>query len=173
MLVHPMRLMRRDLFDFADPKLALSAQRARLRVRDEGDKLTVTFKKALPGSIYSDEIETTVGSYSVMKDLLKAIGLDVKTHQESKRETWHLDDVEVVIDVWPWINPYIEIEGKSEDAIQAAAAKLGFDWTKATFGSVEAAYRAEYPKMTDDEEIGAIPEVIFGAELPEYLIKRQ
>lgn len=34
------------------------------------------------------------------------------------------DDTEVVIDEWPWLPPFIEIEGQSEDAVRAAATAL-------------------------------------------------
>jgi adenylate cyclase class 2 len=172
-LEHPMRLMRRDQFDHADQRYGKGHYAERLRIRDEGDKLTMTYKKTSPDSNYANEIETTIGSYENTKQLLTAVGLHSFSYQESKRETWHLDDVEVVIDEWPWLNPYIEIEGPSEVSIQAAAAKLGFDWADARYGSVDTAYMDQYPKMTEQDSIGDVPEVKFDLPLPDYLKERQ
>jgi adenylate cyclase, class 2 len=171
-LEHPMRLMRRNQFDHTDQRYQQSNFSERLRIRDEGDKLTMTYKKSLPDSNYPAEIETTVGSYEAAKQLLTAIGLHSFSYQESKRETWRLNDAEVVIDIWPWLDPYIEIEGPSEESIKAASVTLGFDWANAAYGSVDTAYRAQYPKMTGHDSIALVPEVTFDAPLPDYLKER-
>jgi hypothetical protein len=94
-------------------------------------------------------------------------------YQETKRETWQLDDTEVVIDHWPWSAPYVEIEGHSEESIKAVAAKLGFDWTNAKYGSADTVYAAEYTKWTSGNSIGFVPIVKFDAPLPEYLKERK
>ncbi len=168
-LEHPNRLMRRTMFDFPDGKLAKS--HARLRVRDEDDKLTVTYKSEGSGS-YAHEIETTIGSYQAMTELLEAIGLHGFSVQESKRETWRYDNVEIVLDEWPWLAPYIEIEGPDEASIRTAASALGFDWADAKYGSVDTAYCHQYPGMTQDETIGAIGNVSFEGTMPSWLKDR-
>lgn len=145
----PMRNMRRALIE----EDYHAAENMFIRIRDEGDKVTLTLKKKTKSlgestidSTY--EVETTVGDFDTTIELFKVAGWHYTTYQESKRETWRLDDVEVVIDEWPWINPYIEIEGDSEEAVRAAAAKLGFDWSTAMFGSVDVIYNRDYPNMT-------------------------
>ncbi len=145
-LEHPMRLMRRVLIEEAHHK----ENRSYIRVRDEGDKVTVTFKqrKGADSLTNAGEIETTVGDFDAMVELFKAAGWDCTTFQESKRETWQYKDVEVVIDEWPWINPYIEIEGPTEESVKAAAKELNFDWSEAMFGSVDVIYQRDYPNMT-------------------------
>lgn len=169
---HPMRLMRRELFDYPDGRMQRPENRQRLRLRDEGDKITFTYKRSAAGSNYAHELETTVGSYEQTKEIMLAIGLEAYSYQESKRETWQFGEVEVVIDEWPWTKPYIEIEGPSEQSIQAAAAKLGFDWNDAAFGSADTVYRAEYPGMGKDDSIGYVAQVTFDAPVPEYLKER-
>lgn len=169
---HPMRLMRRHMLDFPDKRFQTIPGSGRLRIRDEGDKLTITFKKRAEGARYPHEYETTIGSYDDMRELLLALGLHSYSYQESKRETWQLDDVEVVIDQWPWLNSYIEIEGPSEGSIKKAATKLGFAWADAQFGSVDTAYRHQYPGIAAEEGIGNVAEVKFGAPLPSYLKER-
>jgi adenylate cyclase class 2 len=100
-----------------------------------------------------------------MVEILRKTGLEVYSFQESKRETWQYGDVEVVLDEWPWLDPYIEIEGPSEKAIRTAAKSLGFEWNQAYFGSVDTAYRQQYPGMSQEDSIGDIAEVRFGSPL--------
>ncbi len=168
-LEHPNRLMHRSMLDFPDHRL--EKQHARLRVRDEGNALTVTFKSP-SATRYSNEIETTVGSYDTTVQLFEAIGLHVYATQESRRETWHYKGIEVVLDEWPWLRPYIEIEGLDETAIKRVANELGFAWEHAAYGSVDTVYRHQYPGMTNDESIGAVAELSFAGELPGWLKDR-
>ena len=170
-LVEPMRLMRRQLYDYPDGRLQ-KVNHGRLRIRDEGSKVTLTYKARGDGK-YAQEIETPVSSYKATADILQAVGLQAYTSQQSKRETWQLGDVEVVLDVWPWLDSYIEIEGPSETAIQAGASKLGLDWSVAVFGSVDAAYRQQYPLMTNNDSVGQISVLDFDAPMPQWLIDRQ
>jgi adenylate cyclase, class 2 len=171
-LVHPMRLMRRDQFDHTDSRYTKGDYHERLRIRDEGDKFTMTYKKTTSESNYATEIETTIGSYEDTKKLLTAIGLHSFSYQESKRETWLLGDVEVVIDEWPWLDPYIEIVGPSEKSIKAAVRTLGFDWKDAKYRSVDTAYRDQYPKMLEQDSIGMVPVIRFGDPMPDFLKER-
>lgn len=145
----PMRDMRRALIEEEHH----SADNMFIRVRDEGDKVTLCLKKktkSLEESTVDStyEIETTVGDFDKTLEIFKIAGWHYMTYQESRRETWSLDGVEVVIDEWPWIRPYIEIEGETEQQIQAVADKLGFDWGEAMFGSVDVIYKRKYPNMT-------------------------
>lgn len=165
----PMRLMRRALVETAEMKPI----DAFLRLRDEGDKVTLTYKQHLKGRVEAaNEIETTVGSFDAAKAIVEACGLAFHTYQESKRETWKLDDVEVVIDEWPWIAPYIEIEGKTEQAVKNAAEKLGYAWENAVFGGADVIYRATYAMPEHIRGVIDIPEVRFGAPVPAEFTER-
>ena len=143
-LIEPMRDMRRIIFDYSDNRL--QAGDAYIRLRDEGDKVTLTYKhfpaKHEIGG--AREIETTVGSFEQTTELLKAVGLSDRSYQESRRETWQLDGGEVVLDEWPWLKPYIEIEAIDEETVRAMTKKLGYDWKDAVFGDVVVAYRLQY-----------------------------
>jgi len=144
-LEQPMRLMRRALIETAETK----ARNAFLRIRDEGDKVTVTFKQFDENSLTgAKEREIVVNDFDETAAIFSEFGLKYHTFQESKRETWKYNEVEVVIDEWPWIPSYIEIEGASEESVKQAAAELGFDWKDAVFGSVDVIYNLEYPDMT-------------------------
>ncbi|MBA3758091.1 class IV adenylate cyclase [Candidatus Saccharibacteria bacterium] len=168
----PMRLMRRVMLDHADQRYQRGNQAERLRVRDEGDKVTVTYK-ASNETNYPYEVEARVNSFDEMGKLLKALGFVEYSFQESKRETWHYKNVEIVLDEWPWLDQYIEIEGKSEKDIKNVAEKLGFDWKDSKYGSVDTAYMQQYPGMKVTESIGDLSNVCFNEPLPQYLIDRQ
>ncbi len=148
-LVHKERLMRRRVFDYPDERLRKIG--GWIRVRDEGDKITLSYKQLVERTLEgTKEITVNVNDFVKTTDLLLAIGLDQKSYQETKRERWDLSGVEITIDTWPWIPTFVELEGTNEKQLQEAAKKLGLDWTKALFGPVENAYKAYY-NVTDDE----------------------
>jgi adenylate cyclase, class 2 len=162
-LHHPMRLMRRAIIE----NEVLRQKDAFLRVRDEGEKITLTYKQFSHRSLDgAKEHEIIVSDFDEAVSLLAAAGLPHRSIQESKRETWICDNAEVVLDEWPWLDPYIEIEADSEEAVKKLASELGFDWDDAVFGDVMAAYRVQYPHLTDKDTVGNLPEVRFGDPLP-------
>ena len=114
------------------------------------------------------EIETRAGSFEEAERLLKAIGMIVKSDQEKKRELWKLDNVEFMIDTWPWIPTFIEIEGDSEDAVKTMATQLDFKWDDAYFGGVSRIYKQYF--NIEYEQIDRCPEIIFSS-VPEWLEK--
>ena len=163
--VHEERLMRRKNFDYPDSRLEHVG--GWIRVRDEGDKTTLAYKQLVDRTIEgTKEISLVVEDFETISNLLLAIGLVNKSYQETKREKWLLDDVEVTIDTWPWIKTFVELEGPSETALQNVALKLGFDWSKASHGSVETAYQAEY--NVTEAEIDGWQSITF-VPVPEWL----
>lgn len=158
----PMRHMRRSIIETPD----LEAKNAFLRVRDEGDKVTLTYKQVDEESLTGvKEIEVTASSFDDTVALLHHAGMPAKSFQESRRETWRWGDVEVVLDEWPWLDPYVEIEGRSELDVKEAARRLGFDWSSAVFGRVTSAYQAQYPDG-DANKLVTIPNVAFDRPVP-------
>ncbi len=159
----PMRLMRRALIETPD----MAAIDAFVRLRDEGNKITLTYKQHLKSGIEAaKEIEVIVSDFEQTKALLEAAGMTFHTYQESRRETWRLGNVEVVIDEWPWMPPYIEIEGSSEADVRATANTLGFDWNDAVFGGADVIYQMLYDMDTGVRGVIDIPEVRFDTPLP-------
>ena len=173
-LKQPMRDMRRVLIEEDHH----AAEHSFIRIRDEGDKTTLTFKRRTKpdGTTTVDstqELETTIGDLDVAAQIFKEAGWDYITRQESRRETWHLGDAEIVIDEWPWIQPYIEIEAQSVAAVQDVAKQLGFDWGDAVFGSVDVIYTRDFPDMTVRGVID-IKEVRFDDPVPpEFGVRRE
>ena len=165
-LEQPMRLMRRVTID----SKVMKPKNAFLRVRDEGHRTTLTYKQFTTLSVDgAKEIEIIVSDFQATVDLLAAAGLPYSSFQESKRETWKLGSTEIVLDMWPWLNPYIEIEGESEKLVREVAASLGLDWKNAVFGDVMAAYRMQYPHISESQTIGGIDKVRFDDPIPEFL----
>lgn len=141
---HPMRLMKRALIE--EPHHSL--ENSFIRVRDEGNKVTLTYKRRESDSLHGQkEVEVVVSDFDDTIALFSAAGWRYKTFQESKGETWTLDGAEVVIDVWPWIDPYIEIEGPDEATVRRVAATLNMSWDTANLGSVDKFYKEVFPSM--------------------------
>lgn len=146
----PMTLMKRAVYHPLDDNLD-----AYFRVRDEGDKVTMTYKQFDDASSIHgvSEIETVVGDYDATVAILDRTGVPRETYQETKREVWRLDDVEIMLDEWPWVEPFIEVEGPSEESVRKAAEKLGFEWSKAVYGGVASVYVEKYQNMGDEAHI--------------------
>ena len=165
-LEQPMRLMKRVTIDSTQ----LKAKDAFVRIRDQGEKITLTYKQFDELSATgAKEIEVTVSSFEDTVSLFSAAGLPHGSYQETKRETWNLGSTEIVLDIWPWLNPYIEIEGESEEVIKDVASQLGLNWADAVFGDVMAAYRVQYPHLATYDTVGNIAEVKFEQPLPDLL----
>lgn len=138
-----------------------------VRVRDEGDKITMSLK-VIDGSHIENqkEIFLTVSDFEEATDLLIALGCTEKSYQETRRELWTLDDTEVTIDEWPFLEPFVEIEGQSEDLVHSVSLKLGFDYAQATFGAVDVLYIRQYPHLTAERINNQTPLIVFSGENP-------
>lgn len=164
-----MRLMRRYTFDNSYMK---KGKDSFVRVRDEGNKVTVTYKQFDSLSLHgAKEIEIEVNDFDQAVALMREIGAgeDAQSYQESRRGTWRLDQAEIVLDEWPWLKPYIEIEGDTEETVRCTVDLLGLSWDNAVFGDVMVAYRAQYPHLSVKNTVGAIAEVRFSDPLPDIL----
>lgn len=169
----PMRLMKRALVEEPHHE----AEHSFIRVRDEGDKVTLTFKRradAAASKIDSvKELEVEVSDFDKTVEIFSEAGWKYKTFQESKRETWTLDETEVVIDEWPWLKPYIEIEGESEALIKKVAQKLGLDWKDVILGHIDALYERQYEFQDGIRGVIDLPEVRFNDPVPALFAPRK
>lgn len=158
-LLQPETLMRRVVFD--------TGEHSFVRVRDEGNKIVITYKYVHETSLLgTEEINLEVNDYDSAVAFLKKIGLKPKADQETLREEWELDGVELDIDTWPWLPTYVEIEGSSAEAVEAVVEKLGFDMKNAHYGSVDEIYKLYYDVTNDD--INYCPEIKF-TNTPDWL----
>jgi adenylate cyclase class 2 len=167
----PMRLMKRRTYDFPDGRLRIE-RNGWARVRDEGDKITMSYKqlndRGLDGT---HEVSVVVNDFAAADDFLQQLGLEGRAYQETKRESWELPGFEIELDIWPWAKPYVEIEGPDEASLQDLAAKLGLDWEAVCHGSVEIVYQGEYD--VTDEDFNTIQVVTFEEPIPDLLEKNR
>lgn len=162
MLVRPEHLQRRIPFDL--PGGGRSKYKW-LRVRDESDKVTMSLKMNDGDKIEDQkEIRLEVSDFDDAVKLLEAIGCERKSYQETKRELWILDDVEITIDEWPFLEPFVEVEGPSEQAVKRVAEKIGFDYGKAVFGAVGKLYKMRYG--IHPNEVNSLPMIVFDMDNP-------
>lgn len=168
-LVESERLMVRSVYDFADK--SLEAKKGWVRVRDEGDKVTLSYKQLNDRTLHgTKEVTVVVDDFQSTCDLLGAIGMKRRAYQETKRESWKLGDIEIELDTWPWIPSFVEIESSDEQHLKEAAEKLDLDYGEALHGSVETAYMAVYD--VTELEIDYWPEIRF-IDVPDWLEKKR
>ena len=111
------------------------------RIRDEWDKTTCTYKEISYDNMDINsvkELETEVGDFDTMKAIFDKMWLKQKSYQETLRQVWEInDEIEFMIDTWPGLNPYIEIEWKDEEVVRKYVDLLWFDYNDWVFGTVD------------------------------------
>lgn len=90
-----------------------------IRLRFEGEKTTLTYKKRNSSNIDGvEEIETEVEDFDKAAEILLKQKWKGTYYQENKREMYILNDIEFCIDSWPQIPTYLEIESKSKEKVK-------------------------------------------------------
>jgi adenylate cyclase class 2 len=162
-LVKPEFLQKRTTFNPPDGVHLPSAWH---RVRDEGDRITLSLKAELGTTIVDQkEVCLTVNDYAQAVEILRTVCCQEKAFQETKRELWKLGDVEVTIDEWPYLEPFVEVEGPNEEAVRDVAEKLSFDWSQAKFCTVGTLYSEKYGTPLDIIN-NHTPRIVFGEPNP-------
>ena len=157
MLLTPEYTMRRKTFDFT--RIAPD-RNIWGRVRQESEKVTMTVKEVRGTSINDTyEVELVVNDFESASAFFEACNIPAKAFQENKRVVWRRNSVEVSIDTWPGLNPFVEIEAETEQVVRIVSEELGFDFEKAVFGSIDLVYEKELgiPAAT----IIKLPEITF------------
>jgi len=146
-LIRPNFLQRRVVFNL--PK-ETKDKNSWIRVRDEGDKVTMSIKR-IEGKKIKDQKEVciTVDDFEQAKRFLITIGCKEKSYQETKRELWVLRGSEITIDEWPYLEPLLEIEGESEEAVKDICRKMGLNFKEALFCAVDTLYSQKYKVSKD------------------------
>jgi adenylate cyclase class 2 len=158
--------LRHIAFDY--PNWRLNKDNSWIRLRDEGEKIVLAFKKRLgvtsqDGSTPDEgmeEIEVVVDSYEQTKLFLKKVGF-VEKHGEAqkKRSRWKKGTTEFDIDTVALIPTYLEIEADSWEDIDRVSQELGLDPEKRKICSAQQIYHIyginaeEYHTINFDEVI--------------------
>lgn len=157
------RLYKRRVFDYPDWRL--DKDHSWLRLRDEGDQITLSFKKRLePGKNGSNdkgmlEREILVNNFEETANILLSIGMIEKHYVENKRIRYILDDIEFDIDFYPQLEPYLEIEAPSWEKINKAIELLELDPEDQKIFSTNQVYSLknisvkDYQKITFEEMV--------------------
>lgn len=132
-----------------------------IRVRDEGDKVTMSLKSICGEGIECQkEIYLEVNDFDSAVLMLERIGCVKKAYQENKREIWEFDGVEIMLDEWPHLEPFVEIEGKNEEDVKRVCEMLEFCYEEAIFDSITKLYALKY-KVLEDVINNEIPRICF------------
>lgn len=168
-LEHPEVLMRRKNYDYSDRRLEKVS--GWIRVRDESNKVTLSYKQLNDRTLHgTKEINLVVDNFDKTCQFLEAIGMNVKSYQETRREKWNYKGVEIAIDTWPWVPTFVELEGSTEELVREVANDLEFDWSTAMHGSVETIYQMHYDFT--EEEIDGWESITFIAP-PDWLLAKK
>jgi adenylate cyclase class 2 len=146
-------LLKVDWFSF--PENSIDKQPWFLRIRSYSTgKVEVTWKgdlEVLGTSRKVREINLNVEEHEKMKLLFESIGLVVYAHQEKKRISWKLGDVQFDLDTYPNMPSYLEIEGPSEEKINETIKKLNLSeqqtWNDGERTLIEGKYKLDWSKM--------------------------
>lgn len=139
-----------------------------IRVRDEGNRITMSIKQAGADSnqIHNiKELKLVVDNFENAEKFLSTLHCQKKSYQETKREIWNLDGVEICLDEWPYLEPLVEIEGDDEESVKKVSQKLGLDYKKAKFCSATELYSEKYGVSCEIIN-NNIPEITFGGKNP-------
>lgn len=117
-----------------------------IRILNNGKKITQTLKIIDKECKIEDqqELEIEVSKFDETVELFERIGCEKISYQENKRELWIMGETEIAIDEWPFLEPFIEVEGKSDKEVKKVSEKIGFNWSNALFCGIGNLYCRKY-----------------------------
>lgn len=118
------------VYDSAEGGLVGGGQLLRLRTQQWRDNTRHLLTLKLPathdgGFKMREERETEVADGAVMHSILEGLGYRVAARYEKIREPWHMDTVEVELDILPFAE-VVELEGRAQD-IESVERRLNLD----------------------------------------------
>lgn len=124
------------IFHYGEENKDWTEKRKRVRVRDDGKTVWMTYK-ANPSPTWgvdtTEEIELEVPSADDAKKFIEKIGIPLRRYQEKKRIKYKLGDAYLDLDFWPKIPMVLEIEAPSKKEVMRVAGLLGLKWEDAIF----------------------------------------
>ena len=177
-LKQPNTFYRRAIFGLCDVK------RGYVRVRDEGDKTTLT-AKIYKNPDYPEEFELQIkDGFEKGKSFLEALNLNEKAYHETMREKWHLNldktnntnnICEIAFDCIPGLPMYVEVECKTERNLHKAIKLLDLGQYEKRYGAYGKTF-VEYYGMAETEINNDIKSLTFEnieKELKPYIHKNE
>jgi adenylate cyclase, class 2 len=112
-----------------------------IRLRTTGLENTLTIKSVDNLLINgTKELEIQVNDFDKTNLLLEELGYHKRSIQMNTRKRFVLDNVEIDIDHWPHLNPYVEFEGPNENKIKEVMKKLKLNYNETTTLNVQDIY---------------------------------
>jgi adenylate cyclase class 2 len=110
---------------------------ATVRIRKTGSDTVFTVKIPVPDPVFKvrKEIETRVDEGDLLTEQLEMLGFIPLMLQEKWRSSYRYHETEIVIDRYPDMPPYVEIEGP-RDRIKDVVKKLGYHMDQTVTASV-------------------------------------
>jgi adenylate cyclase class 2 len=169
----PNTIYKRSMFGLCD------ISRGYVRVRDEGDKVTMT-AKLYKDKKFPQEYELNIkDNFENGQEFLRALNLTEKSYHETMREKWTIPKrngvelCEIAIDCVPGLPMYAEVECKSKEDLSRAIKLLKLNRKNMRFGGYGKVY-AEYYGLAETEINNKIASITFKnikEELKPYLHK--
>jgi adenylate cyclase, class 2 len=122
-----------------------------LRVRQFGDERTEvcykTNKRVEDGFKVCDEYHLSGTSFEDAVKLFENLGYKVTCSYEKRRTTFVRSDLEIVIDEYPQIPPFIEIEGEDTQAIEKLIVDLDLTENERSSHAINGLIKEKYPDI--------------------------
>ncbi|MDD3006735.1 MAG: CYTH domain-containing protein [Candidatus Pacebacteria bacterium] len=137
-----------------------------MRVREESDRITMSMK-IIDGKNISDQQEyffIAENTEDACK-FLTLLGGTEKARQEKRREIWMLGQCEITIDEWPFLEPFLEVEGKNEEMVRETVSLLGYEYDKCRVCAVDVLYSEKYG-ISEDIVDNHTSRILFDMENP-------
>ena len=129
-----------------------------IRLRQDGETVEITIKY-----IYSNkanynidevkEIEIKTDNFEVANKLIEEMGYYRKKLAEKQRDSYSYQGMDIEIDEWPLLEPYIEIEGTNIDKIYELANMLGYSKEQTRVMNTEDVYLEKGIDLSKYEEM--------------------
>lgn len=111
-----------------------------LRVRDDGEHVTITHKRSVDG-LSREETELGAAGYAAAVALFDALGLARDLYREKHRISFHLGNAAISIDQYPGIPALAEVEAPDVASVVAACLALDLDFSAHFAGGTPEIYQ--------------------------------
>ena len=102
-----------------------------IRLRKSNDKVELTVKHIYQKSKDKiqkvKEYEIAVSDFDETNKILTSIGIIRRNYQEKIRQSFQYKNADIEIDIWPHLEPYMEIECDDENTISEILKELQFE----------------------------------------------
>lgn len=148
-------ILRVKYFDTSDS--AIRAKGDLVRVRQFGEERVEvcykTNKRVESGFKVCDEYSLEAKKFEDAVALFRGLGLDVTCEYEKKRIVYELNNMkggvnaEIVIDIYPKLPPFIEIETTDPQCVEKIIVDLGLENHERSTESINGLLRDKYPEV--------------------------